>query len=282
MAGYESQIRDIFLNKPECIINIPDWMLSKDQINIFRDVEGLAIVEMAGRDSVAAAIKSVDEKGFTDLLPTYVYTGTEYGNWASVTKAVERLRYRLEENVNIHEILVFGSPLFWQALNGRYLTEFIKRYGFYTPCIGCHLYLHSSRIPLSVLLGSKPVITGERESHDGGEKINQISEALNSYKRISESFNVPILMPLRYIREGRQIEEIIGSAWKQDKEQLSCVLSGNYRDINEKNKINKEDAKIFLDTFALPLAEKIIGAYLEGSVPDHREIARDILDHNAQ
>ena len=193
MTGYKSQIREVFLNKPECVIEFPEWMLSTEQIKAFRNVKTLAIVEMAGRDSVAAAIKGVNTQGFTDLLPTYVYTGTEYGNWSSVLKAVERLKVSLGDNVNIHELLVFGSPLFWQALNGRYINELIKRYGFYTPCIGCHLYLHSLRIPLSVLLGNKPVITGERESHDGGEKINQIADALNVYESIGIAFNVPIL-----------------------------------------------------------------------------------------
>ena len=279
MTGYESHIRELFLNKPECIIDFPDWMLSKDQINMFRNIEGLAIVEMAGRDSVAAAIKSVEEKGFTDLLPTYVYTGTEYGNWESVINAVERLTMRVGENVHIHDLLVFGSPLFWKALNGRYIAEFIKKYGFNTPCIGCHLYLHSSRIPLSVLLGNRPVITGERESHDGGEKINQISEALNAYERIGKKFNAPIHMPLRYIREGKKIEKIIGTDWKQGGDQLECVLSGNYKDTQGRNTIKKRDAVNFLDNFALPVAEKIIGVYLEGSVPDHKKITRkQILD----
>ena len=279
MTEYDLQIREIFLNKPECIINFPDWMLSKGQINTLRNTKGLAIVEMAGRDSVAAAIKSVEEKGFTRLLPTYVYTGTEYGNWESVLKAVERLKLRLGDHVNIHELLVFGSPLYWQALNGRYINEFIKRYGFYTPCVGCHLYLHSTRIPLSIMLGDKPIISGERESHDGGEKINQISVALNAYERIGETFNTPILMPLRYIREGKKIEEIIGTDWKQGGNQLGCILSGNYRDIEGKNKIKKEDAENFLDTFALPVAEKIIEVYLESVVPDHKKICeKQILD----
>ncbi len=174
MAESKSRVRDLFLDKPECIINLPEWMISNEQINEFRKQSGLAIIEMAGRDSVAAAIKSVKEEGFTDLLPTYVYTGTEFGSWASVPEAVARMKKQLPANVKVHDLLVFGSPGFWQALNGRYAGELLNKYGFYTPCIGCHLYLHSTRIPLAVLLGNKPVITGERESHDGRIKINQI------------------------------------------------------------------------------------------------------------
>lgn len=278
MAEYDARIRKIFLNKPEFIINFPDWMFSKDQINILRNTEGLAIVEMAGRDSVAAAIKGVEEGGFTDLLPTYVYTGTEHGSWESASRAVDHLKVRLNGKTNIHQLLVLGSPLFWQALNGRYISELIKRFGFYTPCIGCHLYLHSSRIPLSVLLGNKPVITGERENHDGSVKINQIPEALDSYESLSNRFEVPLHMPIKTINDGRKIEEIIGIDWKQDKDQLHCVLSGNYRNIDGKNIIKKSDTLDFLNSFALPCAEKIIESYLHGIVPDHIEIARGIMD----
>ena len=55
------------------------------------------------------------------------------------------------------------------------MSELISRYQFFTPCIGCHFYLHASRIPLSLLLGRIPVVAGERETHDGAIKVNQTS-----------------------------------------------------------------------------------------------------------
>ncbi len=82
------------------------------------------------------------------------------------------------------------------------------------------------------------------------------------------------------IKDGSQIENIIGMDWEQDGDQLGCVLSGNYRDKNGKNIIKKEDAKKFLNNFALPVAEKIIKNYMEGFVPDHMEIAKEILEAN--
>ncbi|MGD9160643.1 MAG: hypothetical protein PVG39_19660 [Desulfobacteraceae bacterium] len=278
MAGYESQIREIFLSKPECIINLPDWMLPKDYIESLRNIKGLAIVEMAGRDSVAAAIKGVEENNLSDLLPTYVYTGTEFGNWQSVIEAIERLRQKLPEGVRVHDLIVFGSTGFWQALNGRFISEMTKKFGFYTPCIGCHLYLHSTRIPLSVLLGNIPIIAGERESHDGGEKINQIPEVLDEYKSLFRKYKIPLYMPIRQIDDGKQIEKIIGIDWKQDKDQLGCVLSGNYRDTAGTNIIKKKDAINFLKNFLVPCTEKIIESYLDDFIPDHKKIAGELLD----
>ena len=141
----------------------------------------LAMVEIAGRDSIAAAVIGVEAQGFTDLLPTCVYTGTEYGAWQTVERAVERLIKRLPQ-ARVHDPLLLGSPGFWQVLNGRFIAELVSRYGFYTPCVGCHLYLHGVRIPLAALLGNLPIIAGERERHDQAIKVNQISEALDIYQ----------------------------------------------------------------------------------------------------
>jgi len=159
MTGTNFQLKEIYFNKSECVINLPEWLLPIGKINEYSSNRHLAIVEIAGRDSIAAAIKSVEKEKFTNLLPTFVYTGTEYGPWSSVMNAVERLSKRLPET-RIHNPVVMGSPSFWQALNGRFISELISRYDFYTPCIGCHLYLHSIRIPLAIKVGNVSIISG--------------------------------------------------------------------------------------------------------------------------
>ena len=108
--------KEMFLSKPECVINFPDKILPQEKIQAYRKLKKAAIVEMAGRDSVAAALKAVEEESFTDLIPTYVYTGTEHGPWSSVERAVARLRDRLPA-IPVHDLLVFGSPRFWQSLS---------------------------------------------------------------------------------------------------------------------------------------------------------------------
>ena len=239
-------------------------------------MDGLAIVEMAGRDSVAAAIKGVEEEGFTDLIPTYVYTGTEYGPWSSLEQAVGRLAKRVH-GVKVHNLIVIGSPRFWQALNGRFISELIDKYHFYTPCVGCHLYLHTLRIPITLSLGNIPVISGARELHNGDVKINQVSEALDLYQRLAEDFGIKLIFPLRYISKGDNIKDILGFNWEEGKGQLGCVLSGNYRKPEGSNKINKEDVVTYLEEFAFPSVRKIIASYVEGHVPDHGKIVMGVL-----
>ncbi len=276
MPGTSSLLEELFLTKPECIINFPERLLPPEKIGEYQDMSHLAMVEIAGRDSVAAAIKSVEERDFTDLIPTYVYTGTEYGPWSNVERAVRRLAERLPQT-RVHDPLVMGSPVFWQALNGRFISELISRYGFYTPCVGCHLYLHSVRIPLALSLQNIPIITGERERHNGDIKINQTSEALDFYQRMADLFNIELLMPLRHINEGKQIEEILGFEWHQGEEQLHCVLSGNYRMLNNKEVFKDQNVRGFLENFAVPCSKEIIESYVSGDIPDHISIAARIL-----
>jgi hypothetical protein len=273
---HENTPAAVFRDKPELIIGWPEWLLSEGQIARYQAIEKLAIVEIAGRDSVAAAVRSVEERQFTDLLPVYAYTGTESGEWAHIQRAVDRLSRRLPEVV-VHPLLVMGSPGFWRAINGGFISELFARYGFYSPCPGCHLYLHAARIPLAVKLGNIPIISGERELHTGMVKINQTADALDFYLAFAERFHISLLFPLRRISSGDEIERILQAPWKRGKEQVGCALSGNYRMIDNTIPILPADIRRFFEDFAGPAAEKIIAAYLSGIVPDHHTVARQVL-----
>ena len=277
MSSFDPRLKELYLNKPECVITLPEWLLPWKKREEYRAISRLAIVEIAGRDSVAAAVKSVEEEAFTDLLPTYVYTGTEHGPWASVEKAVERLTERIPE-VRVHDLLVLGSPGFWRALNGRFISELISKYGFYTPCVGCHVYLRGVRIPLALTVGDVPIISGERELHDDRIKVNQISEALDVYENITKDFGVQLLLPLRHIAEGDRIAEILGFEWEEGKKQLGCVLSGNYRALDGSVNYGPQQVQTYLEEFACPCATKIIEAYVAQHIPNHLEIAAQLMD----
>ncbi|MBW1741819.1 MAG: hypothetical protein JRJ47_00115 [Deltaproteobacteria bacterium] len=278
MPDFDPRLKEIFTDKPECVIDLPEWLLPSQKINAYRDMSGLAIVEIAGRDSIAAAVKSVEEEGFTDLLPTYVYTGTEHGLWANVEQAVERLAAQLP-GVRVHDLINLGSPGFWHALNGRFVSELISRYGFYTPCVGCHLYLHSVRIPLSMTLGKVPIVAGEREHHDGTTKVNQIKEALDVYQGIAKGFGVSLVLPLRHVGEGDRITDILGFEWKAGEEQLGCVLSGNYRTLDGTVQNTAAQVQRYLEEFAGPCAKKILEAYITGDTPNHLQMAASVLHY---
>ncbi len=271
------RLEEIFTDKPELIVGLPPWMLSTDTIERYRNLPKPALVEIAGRDSIAAAIQGVRDHGFTDLIPTYVYTGSEYGPWSSVTEAVERLKTRVGR-ARVHDLLVFGSPRFWQAINGRFMSELTVRYGAFAPCAGCHLYLHAARTPLAMALGGIPIIGGERELHDGRIKINQIPEALDVYASVLAYLGAPLLLPLRKITTGDIITDLLGVDWAEGADQLGCVLSGNYVLLNGSVSQTAEQVKRYLEEFAAPCVKEILAVYLSGKIPDHPAIARRTLE----
>ncbi|MFO7931066.1 MAG: hypothetical protein ACQETG_06440 [Thermodesulfobacteriota bacterium] len=267
----------VFRDKPETIARPPEWMLPEKQLSAYRRMNDLAIVEIAGRDSVAAAVEASSRNGYGNLLPVYAYTGTEYGSWSNVEEAVNRLTRRLPE-IRIHPLLVVGSPAFWRALNGRFIPDLIDTFGHYTPCTGCHLYLHAVRIPLAKMLGNVPVIAGERKSHSGSIKINQVPEAIDFYRRFANTFGVILDLPIADITDDQNITEILETHWKRGKDQPGCVFSGNYKRSTGEVGIRTAELTRFFNNFAGPVAESVISACLENRIPDHEKIARDIMD----
>lgn len=274
--AYNRKLADTYRDKPEQVVDFPEWMLSSDRMVSLLGADNCAIVEIAGRDSVAAAVKSVAENAFTDLIPVYAYTGTEYGAWETVPRAVERLAGRLPE-VRVHPLIVMGSPNFWRALNARFIGEWINCFHYYSPCPGCHLYLHAVRFPLAKLLGGIPVISGERELHSGLVKINQTGPALDVYEEMARRFDVRLLFPLRHVADGREIEKILGMPWARGQEQLQCTFSGNYLRIDGTVGPSPDDVNRFFREFAVPLATAVIEAYIGGTPPDCERIARQVL-----
>jgi hypothetical protein len=270
------RLERLFLDKPELVDGWPEWMLPASLRARLAGDPGLAVVEIAGRDSVAAAVKAVIELGLTVLLPTYVYTGTEHGPWAAVSEAVTRLGRRLPPSVELAPLVVMGWPRLWQAVNGRLLGELVRRYGFSPVCAGCHAYLHALRAPLARALGSPPVIAGERESHDGRVKINQVAVALDAYQGLLAGFGVDLLLPLRGVAEGAQVEGLLGRPWPEGQEQLGCAFSGNYLDAAGAPVWDEQALKAYLAEYALPLTWAALEARMEGRTVDPLELARSL------
>jgi hypothetical protein len=242
-----------------------------------KKAEGVALAEIAGRDSVAAVLAAVEKHPIKSVLPTIAYTGTEFGDWerllATSGFVAERLR---EDGITVFDPVFIGSPRFWWLLCGRYISMLFKCFGFYTPCLGCHLYLHALRTPLARRIKAPYIIAGEREQHDDRIKVNQVASALDAYRSFVESFDVELLLPLRHINAGKQIERIIGQEWKEGGEQLECVLSKNYQDRDGSVTYNEAVIRRFFEEFALPLAERVVRAYIEGESPDFENLAKTI------
>lgn len=272
----EAALAEVFCDKPELLLP-PEWMLAPAELERLAETPGLAVLELAGRDSVAAALKLARDGRVRALLPTYVYTGSEHGPWSVVPAAWQALRQALDPAIDLHPLLVLGWPQLWRALCGRYLAESVRAFGLAPVCAGCHLYLHAMRAPLARALGNVPVIAGERESHDGKLKLNQVGPALDAYVRALVELGVELLLPLRLMDRGQEITALLGDDWPEGGRQLGCVLSGNYRDTTGGLAWDPADLRDYLDRFAVPLAVRALQAKQGGQEPDLLAIGADLL-----
>ncbi len=241
----------------------------------------LAIVEIAGRDSVAAAVAAVREHGFRSLVPTIAFTGTETGDRDAPRRAVAALRALVGSRVEVHEPIALSDPALWSEMNARPAAEIRRRFGVYSPCLACHLYLHLLRVPLAWSHNNAPVVSGERDTHDGRIKLSQLPAGIESASRVLAHAGIQLLEPVRH-QSGAAIAELVGSAWDEEDGQLGCQLSGNY--VNFDGSIDYDEAGYahYLTDFFEPVGRAVIDAWRaerEGSAAaDFNAVIRRVFE----
>lgn len=240
----------------------------KTDVPISEDYHKNTVIgEFSGRDSVAAILKAYED-GIDYILPIATFAGTEYGDFDSIvenyTKLKNRVNFLYGNQKKLYPILEYNDEKLWHLLNGRFVSVLQSNYNFYNPCIGCHLYFHVTKLKYAKKL-SKRIITGERESHDGKLKVNQLHETLEVYKSVLKSLGFELLMPLQDVLKGEEVTQLIGWDWSEGKDHPKCVLSGNYRDINGKAIFDSEELNIFLEQYIKPIGVTA-GRYVLGEI----------------
>lgn len=238
-----------------------------------------AILEIAGADAFAAAISYASRYPHTVMLPTYVHTGTEYGDFGVIKTHVERLEQDLKErfDVKLLDLAVSGDANLWHALNGRFMTVIRDRFDFFSPCIGCHLYLHLMRIPEALRLDCDVIVAGERTTHDLGSKINQTPRLLDGYQEVLRTVGLNLELPVRGISDRTEIKALAPWLWAEGGEQMGCVLSGNYLGIDRiPVKVPEEVERRFVDDFLLPAGQRLAKMLKEGD-KDYKSAVAEVL-----
>ncbi len=232
------------------------------------------IAEIAGRDSLAAVIKLAQENFISQVFPTFVKAPTEYGDPRLLEGNLTFLRKRLEPfDVEVKPLETFQDNALWAALNGRFLSRLINRFGFFTPCFGCHLYFHLMRIPLAQRECLKVVVSGERESHAGKVKVNQSAIALDAYAQVMKKAGFELIFPLRYVEREEELLSILGDNWREGERQFSCVFQGNYSHLNVEQKRLKE----FFEVFLIPVGESLAEMVWQGE-PSYFEAVSKVIE----
>lgn len=240
----------------------------------------VAVAEIAGRDSVAAVLQALAPGQIRQVVPAAVFTGTEYGNWDVVEQNTALLRLEADKRfgVDVDELVLYGSPALWRAINGRFLAVQRFLWPDMAPCVGCHLYMHLMRVPIAWKVGANSIIAGERESHDGEIKVNQQAGALDGYQKVISAAGLELALPLRLVASGEEIERILGARWASGDKQLKCVLSGNYRDLSGKaSEIADGVLCDYFENFAVPVGVRLFEWWGTGLVPDYEILVSEVL-----
>jgi hypothetical protein len=220
----------------------------------------VAIVEIAGRDSVAAAVAAVRERGFQTLVPSIAFTGTETGDREAPMRAIDHLRDLLGDTATVQDPVAVSDPALWSAMNARPAAEVQSRFGVYSPCLACHLYLHLLRLPLAWSHGGAPVISGERDTHDGRIKLSQTSGSIEATKRVMLYGGVQLLLPVRRM-SGEEVAELVGGEWDAGGGQLGCQLSGNYVGFDGSVHYDEAGYERYLTDYFEPVGRAVIDAW---------------------
>ncbi len=219
----------------------------------------LAIAEISGADSIAAALQyAADHPECTEMLPTYVSTGTEFGDFGAIEHNVKWLRdeLRRRHGVTLLDLERSADPAMWRAINGRFASVLAQRFGQWLPCVGCHLYLHLMRVPVAERTGSRVVVTGERERHDARTKANQDAAVLDAYQEVLARAGVSLEMSVRHVATRDALFGILGERWLGGSPQLECVLSGNERGVSGSEVASASPELI--DDYLVPLGIAIV------------------------
>lgn len=269
-------------------------LLKEEKITGFSPLPGLeekrplvrraALIEISGRDSIAAGLLAARSGRFEVMVPTIVYTGSEYGDWKAELDNSRALAAHLRDfhGIDAPDVpVVLGSPRWFHAVSGRFLSELYSIYGFPGICVACHMYCHTVRIPLARELGAFTVVSGERLEHDGRMKINQLDVTLDAYAEVLAEAGIKLESPLMETSLGSEVEDIISGVPGINANttcQTRCVLEANYRDPKGRMSYREDRLGAYLREFLVPVTRKILEQISAGvDNMDYVEIARKII-----
>ncbi|WP_214079161.1 hypothetical protein [Mesotoga sp.] len=224
-----------------------------------------AICDISGKDSIAACVTSAIEEDFEVLLPVVVRVPTEFGDF-DLQENVEILKQILHSTrptLTVLDTIYISADSLWWLLNGRFVAELIRKFGFYSPCPGCHLLLHSLRSALASTLKIKHVISGERIFHGSRQKINQLPLSLQYYQLLMSWMEVRHLLPIKDVINDCDIENILGrktSCFGQKR----CVFSSNYYTEDGRIIVDSDALDRYFSEFALPFMKRILKMVIDG------------------
>lgn len=219
------------------------------------------LTDFAGRDSVAAAMAWLRTHEVGTLIPVADVVPTRYGDWAIYDENWARMKDHLQRaypSLRVTPWFCLEDTAFWSLLNARFLNELSRTFGFFTPCLGCHLHFYAMRTVLAEALGAKVLLSGEKELHGLRRKANQTTEAVRAYGAFSAAHGVEQHFPIHQVRREEEIADLLGDDWREGDRQLRCVMSGNDSGADGRPLFEPAQISAYMERFAMPLSSYIV------------------------
>ncbi len=223
--------------------------------------EPLVLTDFAGRDSVAAAMAWLRDHPVGTLIPVADVVPTRFGDWSIYEENWLRMKQRIERthaHVRVTPWFCLEDVELWSMLNARFLNELARAFGFFTPCLGCHLHFYAMRAVLAEALGARTLLSGEKELHGIRRKANQTAEAVAAYRQFSAAHEVDHHFPIHRIRTEGEMSDLLGDDWQEGERQLRCVMSGNDSGADKRPLFKSEQIAAYMEHFANPLAARMV------------------------
>lgn len=225
------------------------------------------IAEISGKDSISAVHKLMREEKVDIIIPTIVKIGTEYGDNCAYTNSINYLRECAKEyNIVFCEAILLHDEKLWNNICIKPQNQLHKKFGFFSPCIMCHLFAHLLRIPILVENKGYGIITGERFSHKGKLKINQHPITIKCFNSLFNKHNISLIQPLINIADtnivDKEIEDYVLLPHAND---VKCILSDNLGDFSLLTDDNLFYLQRYLYEYIYPIGDYILNRFLSGA-----------------
>lgn len=222
------------------------------------------LTDFAGRDSIAACIQILNDEEIDTIIPIGDIVPSRYGGTDSYSQNWNTLAQLVKNNhvgVDLKPWFIVDGQDFWKTLNQRYVQQITGKFGWFTPCLGCHFHFYAMRSVLVEILGHYTIIlaSGEKRLHKNGKrKANQTDAAVKSYGKFSHERGIDHRFPIHNFEFEEQITSLVGAEWKEGGSQMSCIHSGNDQDDNGQLKFTEEQISEMMSEYIIPMGKKYI------------------------
>lgn len=226
--------------------------------------ERVLLTDFAGRDSIAACIQILNDEEIDTIIPIGDIVPSRYGGTDSYSQNWNTLAQLVKNNhvgVDLKPWFIVDGQDFWKTLNQRYVQQITGKFGWFTPCLGCHFHFYAMRSVLVEILGHYTIIlaSGEKRLHKNGKrKANQTDAAVKSYGKFSHERGIDHRFPIHNFEFEEQITSLVGAEWKEGGSQMSCIHSGNDQDDNGHLKFTEEQISEMMSEYIIPMGKKYI------------------------